>query len=211
MNKKSHGFTEGTRLLLTVLVLVLMMAVKPVFADPVDTAGGASGDEMQQEAKKIDKLSKTSDGQAMVQKNLMERFGITEDRITQLRDQGMGYGEVGILYSLSQASGTDSDELLRMRTQEKMGWGEIAAKLNTSVGKAVNTMKGIGQSGDQTVTTEKPSESKMKGETDGQMGKPEKMDQSGMPEQAEKPERMERPEKPEHPEKPMKPERPGKF
>jgi hypothetical protein len=63
-------------------------------------------------------------------------FNIPEDSVKALRNlYKVGNGEVSKALALSQKSGLSVDEILKMKTEQKMGWGQIAKKLNLEPGK----------------------------------------------------------------------------
>ena len=56
--------------------------------------------------------------------------------IESLRDKKLGYGEISILYGLSKETGRSVNELLELRQEEKMGWGQIAHRFGVKVSDA---------------------------------------------------------------------------
>ena len=56
--------------------------------------------------------------------------------IQSLRDKKLGYGEISLLYGLSKETGRSVSELLELRQEEKMGWGEIAHRFGVKVSAA---------------------------------------------------------------------------
>ncbi|WP_346839965.1 hypothetical protein [Microbulbifer sp. SAOS-129_SWC] len=150
---------------------------------------------------------------------------------------GMGNGNVVITLALAQKLAEDSaakalegetgmtaeesiNQVLYLRQEEGMGWGQIAHELGFNLGELM--------SGIHSNRPERAETAKAKHQADrAERSMPEhahKMDKADRPEQmakaqrpekmerAERPEKMERPERPEkieRPEKPERPERPG--
>ena len=56
--------------------------------------------------------------------------------VRHLRDKKLGYGEISLLYGLSRQTGRSVDELLYLRQEEKMGWGQIAHRFGVKVSDA---------------------------------------------------------------------------
>ncbi len=56
--------------------------------------------------------------------------------IRHLREENLGYGEISLLYGLAKESGHSANELLHMRKDEKMGWGQIAHHFGVKVSDA---------------------------------------------------------------------------
>ncbi|MEM5769986.1 MAG: hypothetical protein AAGU32_17130, partial [Bacillota bacterium] len=55
------------------------------------------------------------------------------DEISALKARNMGYGEITLAYNLAQASGKSVNEILEMRYEQKMGWGNIAKTLGVKL------------------------------------------------------------------------------
>jgi len=129
---------------------------------------------------------------------LSERYNISEERVEELRSDGMGWGEVNIALALSDRIATESvdsenpqtldDALSGVLTEraDGKGWGEIANDHGFTLGEVVSESKGF---------------------------KPEKVDRPGRadkPDRPDKPDKPMRPGKPDKPDKPEKPDNPGK-
>ncbi len=117
-------------------------------------------------------------------RDLSERYGVNEERITQMRSDGMGFGEMNIALAISERIAADSaetetpvtidsalDGVLAERADGK-GWGEIAQDHGFNVGDVVRDA-----------------------------GKER-------PERGARPQRLEKPDRPDKPQKPDKPDRP---
>jgi len=78
---------------------------------------------------------------AVVQQKLAAKFGVEESQIASLRDENLGYGEIDHTLTLAerQPGGiTDEnvDNILAMRQDQHMGWGQIAKSQSTTLGAA---------------------------------------------------------------------------
>lgn len=148
------------------------------------------------------------DGAEKVRKRLAERYEVPIEDIEALRAKKMGYGEINLLYALAKnmeggVTQENIDKILELRSgDQKMGWGQVAKKLDLNVGKALKnsrtttTVEGGTSGGTTTETTSTSTGSKVE-----RGNRPEKA------EKAEKSEKTERPSKPERVEKSEKPER----
>ena len=73
---------------------------------------------------------------AVAPSKIAREFNISEDSVRALRRTcGIGYGGVSRALALSQKSGLTAEEILRMKTEQKMGWGRIAKKLELKAGR----------------------------------------------------------------------------
>lgn len=104
---------------------------------------------LSKEATEINKTAGSSQGQDVVVGRIEKEFSVTDTQIQDLRNQKMGYGEISIVFSLaSKMPGgiTDANiqEVMTMRQgPPRMGWGEIAKKLGTTLGPTVSQVKNI--------------------------------------------------------------------
>ena len=143
--------------------------------------------------------------------------------------QGMGYGNVFITLALSEqlalASAAEAlegetgmtadeslNEVLRLRVEEGMGWGNIAKTLGFNLGEV---MSGYHSNRPEKAEMVKSNggmraEKADKGMRPAKAEKVAKLDKVERPVKPERMEKAERPEKPERPVKPERPERPGK-
>jgi hypothetical protein len=69
--------------------------------------------------------------------DLATKYGVTEDSINQLKTlYTIGYGGISHAFALALNSGKTVEEILVMKTGDKLGWGEIAKKLDLKPGEA---------------------------------------------------------------------------
>jgi len=104
---------------------------------------------LSKEATEINKTAGGSQGQKVVVGRIDKEFGVTDAQIQGLRDQKMGYGEISIVFSLaSKMPGgiTDANIQQVMTLRQglpRMGWGEVAKKLGTTLGPTVSQVKNM--------------------------------------------------------------------
>lgn len=76
--------------------------------------------------------------------SLKAKFNLTDEQIKTMQSQGMNYPQMAITASLAQKSGKTIDEVTKMRTEGKMGWGAIAKELGVppkEIGQSVREMR----------------------------------------------------------------------
>lgn len=71
---------------------------------------------------------------------LSSEFGVTEARLVELREKGMGWGEIGHALAIAQKSGKPLDDVLKLR-ESGMGWGEIAKQYGFKLGEIKGNAK----------------------------------------------------------------------
>jgi len=79
-------------------------------------------------------------GQKKAVNKLSEKFDVPEITVLELRESGMGWGEVGHALSLAERSGEPLDEIVALR-ESGMGWGQIAKKYDLKLGKVKKDVK----------------------------------------------------------------------
>lgn len=99
----------------------------------------ATEKDLKDAASHLDRLA-SSQGEEEVIKRLSQQFNVSESIIKELRDQKLGFGEIGILLSLSQATGKPYSELLS-RFKSGEGWGKIAKDEGVDLGRIVGDLK----------------------------------------------------------------------
>ncbi|MFH0921155.1 MAG: hypothetical protein V1913_12440 [Fibrobacterota bacterium] len=68
--------------------------------------------------------------------DVAKEYGTTEVAVKALKDKySIGYGGVSKALALSAKSGLTVDEILKMKTEEKMGWGQIEKHLDMKANK----------------------------------------------------------------------------
>ncbi len=180
------GGTKQPLRSLAVVPLVLMgvFVVGPAAGEEVDSKGGK---ELTALSQKIDKASNRAAPDQVVEKIVGEYKGkFTETDVQGLRKQGLGFGEISILFALASKSGKSVDYILKMR-QSGEGWGELAHDLGLkNLGSIVRSVRATAKGVDRGALA--GSEKRRDGLE--QAGRPDK------PEKFGKAERMARPERP---------------
>jgi len=75
---------------------------------------------------------------------IQEKYGLTSEQTADLRAKGFNNPQIAILSQLSKSSGKPLEEVVRMRQEEKMGWGRIAKELGVKpgeIGQSVSSMR----------------------------------------------------------------------
>jgi hypothetical protein len=74
---------------------------------------------------------------------LQKKYSLTEAEVKSLNDSKLNNEHQAMAARLARSSGKTIDEVLKMRTEDKMGWGKIAKTLGVApgeLGKAVSEM-----------------------------------------------------------------------
>lgn len=75
---------------------------------------------------------------------LKTEYKLTDEQIKQLKDSGLSYPQMAMTSRLAEKSGKPIDEVLKMRTEQKMGWGKIAKELGVApkeIGQSVASVR----------------------------------------------------------------------
>ncbi len=97
--------------------------------------------ELKEESHDVDHEAQEHDGQQKVTDRLKSQFNVSDQRIQSLRDQKLGYGEIGIVLALAKQmpggiNDTNVNKIMDMRQNgDKHGWGNIAKSLNLNLGE----------------------------------------------------------------------------
>ncbi|MBI5241336.1 MAG: hypothetical protein HY926_12760 [Elusimicrobia bacterium] len=67
---------------------------------------------------------------------LASEFGVPAAQVTDLRSQGLGWGEIRNALAISAKAGVPVADVLKLR-DSKMGWGAIARKYGFTLGAAL--------------------------------------------------------------------------
>jgi len=148
---------------------------------------------------------------------LSKQYNVPEARISEMRSQKMGWGEVNISLAMAEHLSATSktpmttDQALTKIEQlrgEKMGWGKIAKELNMKLGPVVSAA----ERGERKIHDADRDNSRAGHDVTGERAekRAEKMERSERHERPEKMERSERPERPERADRSARPERPGR-
>lgn len=90
---------------------------------------------------KIEK-SETSDEYWVTK--LKTKYNLTDEQVTKLQTSSISKPQMAMVAELAQKSNKSIDEILKMRIDEKMGWGKIAKELGLppkTIGQSVSQMR----------------------------------------------------------------------
>src|SRR5712691_6756453 len=158
-------------LALALLVLMAVFVCGPAASQEVDSKGGR---ELTELGHKIDKASNRAAPDQVVEKIVGEYKGkFTETDVQGLRKQGLGFGEISILFALASKSGKSVDYILKMR-QSGEGWGELAHDLGLkNLGSIVRSVRATAKGLDRG-SLERSEKRRDRPEQAGRPDKPEK-------------------------------------
>lgn len=74
---------------------------------------------------------------------IKEKYSLSDDQLKVMHDKGMNDQQITIAAQLSKDSGKTIEEVTKMRTEDKMGWGKIAKQLGVppkQIGQGVASM-----------------------------------------------------------------------
>lgn len=77
-------------------------------------------------------------------KEVQQKYNLTDEQIQNLKQAKIAGPQLAITAELAKASGKTVEEISKMRTDEKMGWGAIAKKLGvapSTIGKSVAAVR----------------------------------------------------------------------
>lgn len=102
--------------------------------EPADTETTAEDEAIEEEAA-------TPEGVTKVTQRLADTYHVDAEVITDLREQQMGFGEINHALTLANqlpggATQANIDQVMQLRKEEGMGWGQIAHEMDTTLGKA---------------------------------------------------------------------------
>lgn len=75
---------------------------------------------------------------------LKKTYSLTDEQIKTLKDSGLSSPQLAMVAQLSKSSQKPLEEVLKMRTEQKKGWGEIAKELGIppkEIGQSVRNLK----------------------------------------------------------------------
>lgn len=71
------------------------------------------------------------------------KYSLTDAQMKSMTDAGIKGPQLAITAELAKASGKTTDEIIKMRTTDKMGWGKIAKTLGvppSTIGQSVSAL-----------------------------------------------------------------------
>ncbi len=174
-----------------VSLLMLGNVVSVAWADEEQT--------LAQKAAAINSTTTSAQQEGARAQALAKQFKVSEARVTELRNQKMGWGEITISLAMAEhLSATSKTPLtteqaltkIEQLRSEKIGWGKIALDLGFKLGPVVSAV----ERSEKTIQT-------------ADRGAGVRMEQST---KTEKVERAEKAERPTHADRPERPDRPGR-
>jgi hypothetical protein len=75
---------------------------------------------------------------------LKTKYTLTDEQIKSMQDQGMNNQQMTMAAQLSKSSEKPLEDVLKMRNEQKMGWGKIAKELGVhpgEIGKGISSMR----------------------------------------------------------------------
>lgn len=115
------------------LALLVITSLMPVLAH--------AETEVDQEVAKVEKIQAK---QEAWDQQLKKTYNLTDEQLKSLHDSGLSSPQTAIVAQLAKSSNKTIDEVLKMRTEQKMGWGEIAKSLGvhpSEIGHSVRDLK----------------------------------------------------------------------
>lgn len=99
--------------------IFFLFCAGPIFADDVDTD--------------MNNMESTKENPEW--NNLLkEKYSLTDEQMNTLSQSGVSRPQMAMAAELSKQSGKSLDEVLKMRSEGKMGWGQIAKELGLKPG-----------------------------------------------------------------------------
>jgi hypothetical protein len=75
---------------------------------------------------------------------LKTKYSLTDEQVKAMQDKGLNNPQMAIVSQLATSSGKSIDEVMKMRVDDKMGWGEIAKALGVhpgEIGKSIASLR----------------------------------------------------------------------
>ena len=76
--------------------------------------------------------------------SLKSTYKLTDEQIQTMKNQGLNYPQMAMTSMLAEKSGKSIDDVMKMRTEDKMGWGKIAKELGVhpgEIGRSVASLR----------------------------------------------------------------------
>jgi len=131
-------------------LLSLSVVVPALAADPAPTAGAPDADDAKMapapdkdEEKEPEKTppATPNPGTSKQVSKLAAEFNVPPQEITDLRGQGLGWGEIRNALAISRKANVPVGDVVKLR-QSGMGWGKIAQKFGFKLGDVVGRTHG---------------------------------------------------------------------
>jgi len=164
-----------------ILVLLGLLCCYPLGS--VYSAEDTDDQKLDHDVQNVNDEAKDAQGEKAVTERFEQRYNVTDAQIQSLRDKKLGYGEIGMVYSLAkQMPGgiTDANvqKIMDMRESgdHKEGWGKIAQNLGLKAGPARSHLDRMTDEPDHG----RPEESAMHGQSESMHTMDHSMGSHGM-------------------------------
>ena len=100
-----------------------------------------TADNVDQEVAQVEQIQTKDE---MWTQQLKEKYALTDEQIKAMHDSGISYPQLAMVAQLSKSSQKPIEEVLKMRTEQKMGWRKIAKELGVhpkEIGQSVRDLK----------------------------------------------------------------------
>lgn len=100
-----------------------------------------SDEQTDQQLENLDKSEVKDDYWA---NQLKTKYNLTDEQVTKLQTSSISRPQMAMVAELAQKSNKSIDDVLRMRIEDKMGWGKIAKELGLhpkTIGQSVSQMR----------------------------------------------------------------------
>src|SRR6516164_3779180 len=64
--------------------------------------------------------------------SIKDNYELSDEQMTVLKNSGLPDPQIGMVAQLAKSSGKDLEEIIKMKTESNMGWGEIAKQLGVN-------------------------------------------------------------------------------
>ena len=122
-------------ILLTLLLGGSLVLTVPTWAD--------DDKEMESQESSLQERLNKENKQKEYEKKLEEKYGLSEQQIQDLHKKGLNDSQITIAAQLAKSSGKSIDDVVKMRLDQKMGWGKIAKELGVpprEIGQSISSM-----------------------------------------------------------------------
>jgi len=119
----------------TTLAILLFVSIQ------VSLAKAETTDDVDQEVAQIEQVQTKDE---IWTQQLKEKYALTDEQIKTLHDSGVSYPHLAMVAQLSKSSQKPIEDILKMRTEQKMGWGKIAKELGIApkeLGQSVRDLR----------------------------------------------------------------------
>ncbi len=123
---------KGNWMLVTLMGLGLVL---PLRAADAPTEPPKEEPPKQEEPKKPEEPARVSEKRNKPAGRIAAEFDVPESEVLDLRDKGLGWGEIRHALAISRRSGQPTSEILKLR-ESGMGWGQISRKFGFKLGEA---------------------------------------------------------------------------